>query len=320
MGTVPSGTLVKSAVVGEREDLENEIYRVAPEETPFTSNIGKMKIKNTLHEWQTETLATPSATNANYEGADADIDTAHQPVRVNVHAQIFDKTGSISGTVDAADNAGREDEEEYQKMIKGIELRRDIEMRMIGNYASVAETPTSVTRKTAGALAWIETADSLGSTGTSGGWASTGVVDAAGNGTQRTFTESLMKAVQVTGFNNGARYSQIYMSGSHKQLFSGFAGIADIRKSAPDKGQATIIGAADVYVGDFGSLTAIPHPYGLTRDALLIDPSGWAVGTYRGMSSTPLAKTGDSEKFQMLCEKALICKNELKGAAIRDLT
>lgn len=317
---VPTNTLVKASVVGEREDLENDIYRVAPEETPFTSNIGKMKIKNTLHEWQVESLAAPDADNANYEGDDASIDAAHQPVRRNVHAQIFDKTGSISGTVQAADNAGREDEMDYQKVRKGIELRRDIEARMIGNKASVNETAGSVTRKTAGALAWVETADSLGSGGASGGWASTGVVAAATNGTQRTFTETLLKAVLVTGFNNGARYSQIYMSGSHKQVFSGFAGIADIRKNAPDRGQATIIGAADVYVGDFGELTAIPHPYGLTRDALLIDPSGWAVGTYRGMNTTPLAKTGDSEKFQMLCEKALICKNELKGAAVRDLT
>jgi hypothetical protein len=317
---VPSNTLLRSAVVGEREDLENDIYRVAPEETPFTGNIGKMKVKSVLHTWQTESLAAPDPNNANYEGADAVLDAAHQPVKRSVLAQIFDKTGSVSGTVEAADNAGREDEEDYQKMIKGIEVRRDIEARMIGNYASVDETPASVTRKTAGALAWIETSDSLGAGGSSGGWASAGVVDAAGNGTQRTFTESLMKAVLVTAFNNGARLSQIYLGGVHKQVFSGFPGIADSRKDVGSKKQATIIGAADVYEGDFGTLTAIPHPYGLTRDALLIDPSGWAVGTYRGMQTTPLAKSGDSDQFQMLCEKMLVCKNELKGAAIRDLT
>lgn len=319
---VPTNTLVRSAVVTEREDLENDIYRVAPEETPFTGNIGKKKVKSVLHEWQTETLATPNPNNANYEGDDASIDAAHQPAKISVYAQIFDKTGSISGTVDQADNAGREDEEDYQKMIKGIELRRDIESRFIGNYASVAETAGSVTRKTAGALAWIETADSLGATsGASGGWASAGVVAAATDGDARTFTEALMKGVQVTGFNNGARYSQIYMGGAHKQVFSSFAGIAGQRKgNGGSKKQATIVGAADVYEGDFGTLTAIPHPYGLTQDALLIDPSGWCVGTYRGMSTTPLAKTGDSDKFQMLCEKMLICKNEKKGAAVRDLS
>ena len=45
----PTNTLLRAAVVGEREDLEDEIYRVAAEETPFNSNIGKLKIKNVLH-------------------------------------------------------------------------------------------------------------------------------------------------------------------------------------------------------------------------------------------------------------------------------
>lgn len=321
----PTNTLVRSGVVGEREDLENDINRVAPEETPFISNIKKKNVKSVMPEWQTEGLATPDPTNANYEGFDASIDAAHQPVKRSVYAQIFDKTGSVSGTVEEADNAGREDEEDYQKMIKGIEIKRDMEARMIGNYASNAEVATgggATPRHTAGALAWIETADSLGATsGASGGWASAGVVDAATNGDTRAFSETLMKAVLVTGFTNGARYSQIYMGGSHKQDFSAFAGIAGQRKeNSGKKKQATIVGAADVYEGDFGTLTAIPHAYGLTRDALLIDPSGWSVGTYRGMQTTPLAKTGDSEKFMMLCEKALVCHNELKGAAIRDLS
>lgn len=321
----PNNTLVRAGVVGEREDLDNDISRVAPEETPFISNIKKKKAKSVMPEWQTEGLATPDPNNANYEGFDAEIDPAHQPVKRSVYAQIFDKTGSVSGTVEEADNAGREDEEDYQKMIKGIEIKRDMESRMIGNYASNAEVASgggATPRKTAGALAWIETADSLGATsGASGGWSSAGVVDAATNGDTRPFTEALMKAVLVTGFNNGARYSQIYMGGAHKQTFSSFVGIAEQRKeNSGKKRQATIVGAADVYEGDFGTLTAIPHAYGLSRDALLIDPSGWSVATYRGMQSTPLAKTGDSEKFLMLCEKALRCENELKGAAIRDLS
>lgn len=318
---VNAGTLVRSAVVGEREDLEDTIYRVVPEETPFSSNIGKMKVKNILHEWQTETLDAADPDNAQYEGDEIGTHTAaHATVRRNVYAQIFRKDGSISGTVMSSDRAGRADELDYQKMIRGIELRRDMEARFIGNKASVAETPASVTRKTAGALAWVATNDSLGATGTSGGWSSTGVVGAAGNGTQRTFTETLLKGVLVTAFTNGAKLSQAYMSGTHKQIASAFTGIADIRASVSGGSQATIYGAADTYVSDFGSISFIPHPYGLSRDCLLIDPSGWSVGTYRGMSTTTLAKLGDSERWMTIAEKMLVCKNELKGAAIRDLT
>jgi hypothetical protein len=316
--TVPTNTLLRAAVIGEREDLENDIYRVAAEETPFTSNIGKMKIKNVLHEWQTESLATPSATGQALEGDDVTLDAAHQPTRVSVYAQINIKSGGISRTVQLSDRAGRADELDYQKMIKGIEMRRDFELRVIGNYASNAESGAT-TRKTAGALSWVATNDALGSGGSSGGWASAGVVDAATNGTQRTFTETLLKGVLVTAFTNGAKLSQAYMSGTHKQVASAFTGIADIRANVSG-GQATIYGGADTYVSDFGSITFIPHAYGLSRDCLLIDPSGWAVGTYDGVKSQELAKTGDSDKFMMTMEKALLCKNQLKGGVIRDLT
>ena len=46
--SAPTNTIV-STQVGVREDLENIIYRVAPEETPFVSNIGNVKVKNRYH-------------------------------------------------------------------------------------------------------------------------------------------------------------------------------------------------------------------------------------------------------------------------------
>lgn len=318
--TAPTNALLKAAVVGEREDLEDTIYRVAPEETPFTSNIGKQKVKNVLHEWQIQSLTAADATNQQLEGDDIGTHTAAiQPSRISVYAGIFRKDGVVSRTVLESDRAGRADEMDYQKMIRGIELRRDMEARMIGNYASNAESGATP-RRTAGALAWVATNDALGSGGSSGGWASAGVVSAATNGTQRTLTELLFKGVLVTGFTNGAKYSQAYMSGTHKQIASAFTGIADIRATVSGSSQATIYGAADTYVSDFGPITFIPHAYGLTRDVLLIDPSGWAVGTYSGVSTVKLAKNGDNERWMTVAEKMLICKNEKQGAVIRDLT
>ena len=315
----PANTLLTSGTVGIREDLEDDIYRVAPEETPFMNNIGKKSVKNTLHEWQIEELATPDADNAHLEGDDASIDAAHTTERISVYAQIFRKTGSVSRTNRKANRAGREDALDEQKMIKGIEVRRDMEARFIGNHASHNESG-STPRNTAGALAWIEDHDDLGASGASGGWASAGVVAAATNGTQRAFAESQVKSVAATAFSNGARFSQLYCGPSHKQDFSAFTGIAEHRINAGGKKQTTIVAAADFYVGDFGEYAVIPHAYGLTRDALLIDPSGWAIGTYDGMHTYPLAKTGDSDKFMAVCEKMLICKNQKKGGAVRDLS
>ena len=318
--TAPTGTLVRGSVVGEIDDLEDTIYRVAQEDRPIMSAIGKVKVKSPLHEWQTDTLASRDPDNAAYEGDDVSTyDTNSQPTRIGVFCQIFENNGAISGTADVLNLAGRETELQRQKSKKGIELLNDIESRLAANKASVAETPGSVTRKTAGLLAWIATNDSLGATGSSGGWSSGGVVAAATNGTQRTLTESLLKGVLVTGYTNGARYKQVYFSGTHKQQASGMTGIADIRVSAEKGSQATIVAGADRYMSDFGPLDFMPHP-DLSRDVLGIDPEGFAVGTLRGVQSKMLAPQGDNIKWQTLAEKCFISRNEKKGFVIRDLT
>lgn len=320
--SAPTNTLTaETPNVGAREDLEGVIYRVAPEETPFTSNIGTTKAKAIVHEWQTESLANADATNAALEGDDVGtLDAPNTTVRLKNICQIFRKTGGVSETQQSVDLAGRSDELDRQKVLKGIELRRDMEARFIGNFASVEEAGAT-TRKSAGALAWLTSNDSRGSGGSDGGYNSgTGIVAAATNGTQRTFTEALIKSVRATSFSNGGKATQAYMSGTHKQQFSAFTGIADIRKEVRGNTQAVIIAAADVYVDDFGELVLIPHPYGLTRDCLLIDPKMWAVATLRGVQSRALAKTGDNERFLITAEKTLVSRNEKSSGVAADLT
>lgn len=318
--TAPTNTLTgETPNVGAREDLEGVIYLVAPEETPFTSTIGTTKVKAITHEWQIRSLATPDETNANLEGDDVGtLDAANTTTRVKNICQIFRKTGGVSRTQQVVDLAGRDDELDEQKMLKGLEMRRDMEKRFLGNYASVEESGAT-TRKAAGLAAWITSNDSRGSGGSDGGWGGT-VVAAATNGTQRTFLESQVKSARATAFSNGGKATIAFMSGTHKQQFSAFTGIADIRKDVRGNSQATIIAAADVYVDDFGDISLVPHPYALTRDCVLVDPKMAAVGTLDGVKSQMLAKTGDSDKFMLTAEKTLVCRNEKAHAVIADLT
>jgi len=318
--TVPTNTLIRSATVGVREDLEDDVYLVDQEDKPYTSMVGKVKIKGTLHEFQEDAYAARDPNNAQYEGDDVTTHTAvAQPTRKGIYAQIFRKDGSISGTVNAADLAGRDKEIQRAKTKQGVELTLDMESRFIGNYASVNETPASVTRKTAGIASWGASNDSFGAGGSSGGWSSAGVVAAATNGTQRTFTEALLKGVLVTGFTLGARYKAAFMSGTHKQIASAFTGIADIRATVSGNSQATIYGAADRYVSDFGAIDFYAHP-DLSRDCVLINPEFCKIGTYRGVATEPLAKTGDSIRWMTTAEKANFCTNQKQVAVIRDLT
>lgn len=215
------------------------------------------------------------------------------------------------------DKAGRASEIARQKVLKGKEGKRDIEKRFVGNFASNAESG-GTPRRAGGAMAWLVSNVSRGSGGSSGGFGS-GVVAAATNGTQRTFSESLVKTTLAAAFGNGGKPTQAYMAGTHKQQFSAFTGIASIRKDAAGDKMATIIGAADVYVSDFGNIALIPHPYGFTRDCLLVDPDMWAYAPLRGWQSKQLSDTGDSTKFLMTTEVTLVCRNEASSGVVADL-
>ncbi len=317
--TAPTNTSTTLNQVGIREDLEDAIYLVAPQETPFMSNIGAGKATNVKHDWQTENLANPNAANAQYEGDDVStLDAPNIPTRLENICQIFRKTGGVSGTDDAVISAGRDDEMDRQTVLKTIELKRDEEAAMTANQGALTETPGSQPRRVGGALAWLTTNTSVGAGGSNGGWSGSAVT-AATNGTQRSFSESQLKAVLASAFAAGGRPSQGYLSGTLKQEFSSFTGIAEIRVDPGKAKQATIWGAADVYKSDFGDVTMIPHPYAFTRECMLIDPEFWAVATLRGAAKSPLAKSGDSEKFMITSERTLVSRNERSSGAVRDL-
>ena len=120
-------------------------------------------------------------------------------------------------------------------------------------------------------------------------------------------------------FSAGGKPSQAYMGPTQKQEFSAFTGIATIRHDAPGNKMASIVGAADVYVSDFGNLALIPHPYGLTRDCLIADPDMWAVGVLDGWKSTELAQSSDSSQYAITFEACLVARNEKSSGAIRDI-
>ena len=120
--------------IGQREDLSNTIYNIAPTETPVVSSIGKTKATATYHEWQTDNLAAAVATGLK-EGDDASGASDTPTVRVGNRTQIQGKTVHISGTLDAVDKAGRKTETAYQLAKAGQELKRDMEKTILGNVA-----------------------------------------------------------------------------------------------------------------------------------------------------------------------------------------
>src|SRR4051812_2567223 len=128
---MPTATFATYQAVGNREDLSDMVYRIDPTDCPFTTGIDKGKASAVNHEWQTQALAA-AASNAQLEGDDAAADTTTPTVRKGNICQISRKTAFVTGTQQAVDHAGRDDEMAYQEMLKGLELKRDIERVVIG--------------------------------------------------------------------------------------------------------------------------------------------------------------------------------------------
>jgi hypothetical protein len=153
--SAPTGVNTTLVNIGNREDLEDKIYRVAPEETPFMSVIGRTDATAVTHEWQTETLTAASATSQLLEGDDVTtLDNPNLTSRIGNICQINGKKYGVSGTEQAVKSAGKSGSLSRQRILKGLEARRDAELRFTGNYATVAESGGTA-RKSGGALAGI---------------------------------------------------------------------------------------------------------------------------------------------------------------------
>ncbi len=302
--------------IGQREDLSDVIYNISPTDTPIMSSIGKTKATAVYHEWQTDSLAAATVANAAVEGDDATDATMSPTVRVGNYTQIVQKTIKISGTLEAVDKAGRRSEKAYNLAKASAEIKRDMETIISANQGRDAGTSSSA-RKLGALLSWIKTNTSKGTSGTD---PTTIGVSTRSDGATRSFTEAILKDVIQKVYTAGGTPKVLMVGAYQKQVVSGFAGIAAQRYMAPGNEPTTIIGAADVYMSDFGTVSVVPNRFMRTRDALVLDPEYAAVAYLRPFATNELAKAGDAEKTQILAELTLEMRNEAAHGIAADLT
>lgn len=318
---VATNTIQTMTRVGNREDLSDIIYNISPTETPFVTAIGREDASAVYHEWQTDALVSANAQNKTIQGDDLGNENRPATTRLGNYTQIFTKVVGTSTTQQAVKTAGRSNEHSYQLAKAGKELKRDMEARYTGNYAAVPPG-ASTAGEAAGALAFMRTNASRGAGGTnptlSGG--TSGYPNAAaGNGTQRAYTEALLKVAIAAAWNAGGEPSLVITSLGQKQIAATFAGLAQQRRESGDK-KITIIAGADIYVSDVGELQFVPDRFCSARDALIIDPDMWAVATLDPMQRRKLAVTGLADRDAMYTEQTLVCRNDGASAVIADLT
>ena len=305
--------------IGNREDLANVIYDISPTDTPLLNTLARGKATAVYHEWQTDSLAAATTANAAVEGADASDATMSPTTRLGNYTQIVQKTIKISGTLESVDKAGRKSEKAYQLSKASAELKRDIETILTANQGRDAGDSSNA-RKLGAMLSWIKTNTNKSSGTTAGVDPSTAGVSTRTDGTQRAFTETILKDVIQKVYSSGGNPKILMVGPFQKQAVSAFAGIAAQRFMAPADAPTTIIGAADVYMSDFGTVSVVPSRFMRTRDALVLDPDYAAVAYLRPFQTNELAKAGDSEKTQILAELTLEMRNEAAHGIAADLS
>jgi len=291
------------AAVGEKEQLADIIYRIDPAETPIFSNVKKETSNGIFTEWQVQQLAASSATNYHNEGATTATAAATPTTRVGNYHQISKKVFATSGTLSSVDLAGREREHNYQKVLKALELRRDIE-KSIGDTDQARDG--SDPRKSASLTSWITN----GSVGATGAFATGDGTDTPTSGTARALTLALIEDGMQDAWTEGGNPRLMIASATNRANFSDLSATGnlvsnDVNMTAAK--EVAYVGSTSVFLTDWGTVEAIPSRQ-LGNDRLfLIDPDFVSICTLNGRNflEEELAKDGDADTSHIVVEWSL---------------
>lgn len=296
------------SAVGQREDLSDTIDRIDPTDVPFYSNADKRSARAILTEWQVQELVPP-AKNAQPEGFDATFAAAKPTVRLGNYVQLAANSYIVSDTLDAVTTAGRERESTYQALLKGLEIKRDVEYSLVGNQIKKGTDP----RELASFTTWI----------TNGSVGATGVMPvgdgsaAATPGTDRALTLAIISDAMQQAYLDGGKPTIMMMPTNLKVAFSKLAypagnngSIVANEYTMSSVKEAVIIGSVSIFLTDFGRLDVVVNRImdaAQPKAIFLIDPQYYDVATLPGRSfkKTSLAKTGSADKGMMEWEGTL---------------
>ena len=314
-----TGALATYDVTTNREDLADQVYRIAPADTPFMTAVPRVKATAVLHEWSTQALSSINTTNARFEGDALTRASSTAPARKQNYCQISSRDATVTGTERAVNPAGIDDMMAYQMSLKSLELRKDMEAILLGNQGQNAGNTT--TARTLRSLnAWISGNGSRSSATTGGGADSTGATYAATDATAgnlRTFTEDLLKDAILDAFTDGGQPNLGLTGPFNKQQFSTFTGRPVSQLVVR---QDEIDGAAEMYRSNFGVLKVVPNRTQRERDVWVIDTTKIAVAGLRMFEPQEMGRVGDAYTRDLISEYTLEVRHPDAHALVADVS
>jgi len=258
----------------------------------------KVQAKGVYHEWQTDAL-TAATSNAAYEGADFVFAIPAARSRTGAYTQIFTKTLEVSGTMQAVDVAGVENEFTYQMKKRMKEMATDIEKALFTGTGNSGASGAA--RELKGIFSWISTNSETGT----------------GGGTEA-LTETMFNDILQTIYDAGGSPDVAYCNSFQKRAISAFA-TSSTRYQEP--GQAgKLYNYVSVYESDFGVIDIKLDQFCDTDKVAVLDSSLWRVAVLRGVKSVDVATVGDSKRGALVGELTLEAGNELGSGEIIGLT
>jgi hypothetical protein len=325
-------TLVERDQVGKVQDLSDEFVNADMKATPFLSAVPKGAAPiNAQLEYPVEKFATPQITGAVDEADPATFeDPSAGDAMLYARIQTFERAVRIGGlAVTTTHQAGITPRNIVAKKIakKLIELKRDMETRMLGDDESQADNGV-VGNETRGLGKWISStaqthypvdaayltpAASINTT-------------AIANYTDATITDVFKSSYEQHG--NGDAELMIFAGSTWKQGLGRItfysrdeSNFTQVRTFNQDAGDPVILGKVDVLETDFGTgivrLSQFINTGGdpttaASRRLAYLCPMDYLEARFSQQPvSIPLARTGRNEKFLVTATGALACLNPL---------
>lgn len=254
------------AAIGIREDLEDVVYRIDPDKTPFLSNLTTDVVGTAVkHEWQTQGLTAP-AINSQIEGNVITIGPAKNRSRIANYMNISSKSFAVSGTERAVNIAGVQDDYDEQRLLKALELKRDMEITLLANQGYQAGGTTTA-RICAGLPAYITNWDagvtqySIASGDGVTPWNFAAIT--ASTGSARALSLSILNTATYNAAIKGGQPNMLLLSAYQKKAFSqlaltGTSGAVQLRYNMPDEMSGKLISAVEMWQSDYGGIQVVP--------------------------------------------------------------
>ena len=316
--------------VGDREDLQNWLTILEPEDTPKTSSFAKTPAPtNRLQEWQADTLAAVDFAGV-LEGSDVSAfnNEAANRGRFGNYIQKFRRPWMVSEEQEASDVAGVPSEVAYAKTKAVREVKRSIEAAIGSNNDMQADNGV-VPYLTRGLGNWIQTTAQTVNPVPTKFLTPSGNINATSPNTG--LTEALFNGVFQSIFTqNGGRRAYDLFAGPSLvtaintfQRATGDAGQTKTYMVTQDAEKNRIDLDVTIYKGSFHTVTVIPDMFnGLVDGAdvttttavqlgrgYIIDQRLVGLGYMIRLGSHELENQGGGRRGFVNATLALVCKN-----------